>query len=128
MFKYIKYFYISIKMQAIIILILLITNSCNKTLPLIKDASLLSKYTGQKVIVIGKISQVQWQHTIKYIESHPVALNFDMNDAQIIIYSKKDIDTKENIKVTGKVIKVNWESEKAGNNGEFTEYHIIVDD
>ncbi len=124
-----KCLFILKKMQMIIILFLLISNSCNKKkdLPLIEDASLLSKYAGQKVIVIGQISQVQWQHTIRYIKTHPVAINFDVGNMQIIIYSKRDIDTKEKLKITGKVIKVDWESEKAGNNSKFSEYHIIVD-
>lgn len=122
-----KNLFILIKFYVIITLILLITNSCNKNkeLPLIEDASNLSKYLGQKVTVKGKISQVQWQHTIKFIETHPFALNFDMNDLQIIIYSKTDIRTEEPIEVTGKVIKVDWKSEKAGND-EFAEYHVIV--
>lgn len=120
-----KYLFNLIKIQMIIFLVLSVAISCNKNLPLIEDASLLSRYAGQKVMVIGQISQVQWQHTIRYIETHPVALNFDMNDMQIIVYSKNEINTNEKIRIIGKVIKVDWKSEKSG---EFSEYHIIVDD
>ena len=113
----------------IIILHFLINIACNsiKNIPVIKNAQNLSKHEGKIVTVIGKLSDVQWQRTIQFIETHPVVLYFDMNDMQIVIYSKKEIHSKKTIKVTGKVIKVIWESKKAGENNKFAEYHIILD-
>lgn len=117
------------KLIIIIIFNFLIIINCIslKNIPVIKNAKNLSKYEGKKVSVIGKLSDIQWQHTIKNIKTHPVVLYFDMDDRQIVIYSKKDINSKETLKVTGKVIKVIWESKKAGENSNFTEYHIILD-
>lgn len=113
----------------IIILQILIINNCSsmKKLTIIKKAENLSNYTGKRVVVLGKISDIQWQHTFKYIKTHPIILYFDMQDSQIVIYSKKEINSKEQLKISGKVIKVNWISEKAGNNDGFAEYHIIAD-
>ena len=37
-----------------------------------------------------------------------------MDDVQIVIYSKKEINSKEQLKISGKVIKVLWKSEKTG--------------
>ena len=108
-------------------LLVIINFSSIKNLPVIKNAGDLSDYVGKKVIVLGKISDIQWQHTINYIKTHPVILYFDMDDTQIVIYSKKEINSKEQLKISGKVIKVIWKSEKAGDESEFAEYHIIAD-
>ena len=108
------------------LLIIINFSSMNK-LPIIKNARDLSNYVGKKVIVLGKISDIQWQHTINFIKTHPVILYFDMDDVQIVIYSKKEINSKEQLKISGKVIKVLWKSEKTGDDSKFTEYHIIAD-
>jgi hypothetical protein len=98
-----------------------------KKMPVIKNAKDLSKYEGEKVTVIGKLSDIQWQHKIKYFKSHPVVLYFDMDDIQIVIYSKEEINNKKTLKITGKVIKIIWDSEKAGDDNSFAEFHIILD-
>jgi hypothetical protein len=117
---------ISIK---ILIIIVILFCSCisKKDIPVIQKAEELHKYVNKKVTVTGKISQVQWQHVIKHFTTHPFALNFDMNDLQIIVYSKENIDLNKELKITGKVIKVAWNSKKAGDNSNFAEYHIIAD-
>ncbi len=85
---------------------------------------------GKKVKFSGKIAKALWQHLTTCVETHPIMNYIDLDEKyQIIVYTQKEISCKNEIEITGKVIKV--ESE-AGDprykiSDEFFEYQLIAD-
>ena len=62
---------------------------------------------GNSIKIIGKISNIMWQHIQTYIETHPPMNYFDLEDGfQIIIYSRNLISCSNKVEIIGKVIKV----------------------
>jgi hypothetical protein len=87
----------------------------------------LKKFARKKVVVEGTISEMPWQHLIGYIENYNKIYYFDINNDQIVIYSKDQISCTGKIKVYGTVVKIDGESKRPGSNEAYTEYHILVD-
>ncbi|QEE15193.2 hypothetical protein DSAG12_01017 [Promethearchaeum syntrophicum] len=58
----------------------------------------LKEKIGQEVSVVGKISDIMWQHMISYEPDYQEILYFDPKngDAQIVLYAKTQIKNKPN--------------------------------
>ena len=67
----------------------------------------LKEKIGQEVSIVGKISDIMWQHMITYEPDYPEILYFDPKngDNQIVLYAKTNIKNIPNkyVKVFGKV-------------------------
>ena len=93
---------------------------------------LLKEKIGQEVSIVGKISDIMWQHMIAYELDYPEILYFDPKDggAQIVLYSKTLIKNKPNkyVKVFGKVKEIKSSRQKGQKieDGDYREYHLIV--
>ena len=92
----------------------------------------LKENIGQEVSIVGKISNIMWQHMIAYEPDYPEILYFDPKDggAQIVLYSKTLIKNKPNkyVKVFGKVKEIKSSRQKGQKieDGDYREYHLIV--
>jgi hypothetical protein len=84
---------------------------------------------GENVTISGHISEVIWQHMISYQPEYPHSEYFDLeDDHQVVIYCKEKIDTREQIEITGKVIKVSGQPKRPTKvNEEYSEYQILVE-
>lgn len=92
------------------------------------DATSLQNYVDKKVKVTGIISKEPWQHLIGSFEKFRESYYFDVEDYQIVIYSKRPITCEKNLTVYGSVVKVSGRSKRPGDEEEeYTEYHIQVD-
>ena len=90
----------------------------------------LKDKTGKKITLLGKISNIPWQHMIKDVENHNHIYYFDLEDGyQIVIYSKAEIHCAGSLSVTGEVIEVRGKSKRPNKIDDVThvEYHIIID-
>ncbi|MGQ4874054.1 MAG: hypothetical protein ACP6IY_08290 [Promethearchaeia archaeon] len=90
----------------------------------------LTENEGKTVKLVGKISNIMWQHIILSLEDYPYFNYFDLeNGFQIIIYSKEEINCPNKIEIIGKIIAVNNESKKSNpeNRKILYEYHIVVE-
>ena len=92
----------------------------------------LKENIGQEVSIVGKISDIMWQHMIAYEPDYPEILYFDPKngDNQIVLYAKTQILNKPNkyVKVFGTVkeIKSNRQKGQKIDDGDYREYHLIV--
>ena len=59
----------------------------------------LKEKIDQEVSIVGKISDIMWQHMIAYEPDYPEILYFDPKDggAQIVLYAKTQIENKPKI-------------------------------
>ena len=93
----------------------------------------LSEKIGQNVSIVGKISDIMWQHMVSYESDYPEILYFDPKngDNQIVLYTKAKIENKPNkfLRVYGKVKEIKGTSQKGQkiDDGDYREYHLIVD-
>nr|MDO8111334.1 hypothetical protein [Candidatus Sigynarchaeota archaeon] len=91
----------------------------------------LSKFVDKKTTLIGKISDVPWQHMIASVKTHPNIYYFDLEDKnQIVIYARTTIAHAGKISITGKIIAVKGGSKRPGaaKSEPYTEYHMLVDE
>jgi hypothetical protein len=92
----------------------------------------LKEKIGQEVSLVGKISDIMWQHMISYEPDYPEILYFDPKNGgpQIVLYAKAQIENKPHkyVKVVGKVKEIRATSQKGQkiDDGEYREYHLIV--
>ena len=93
----------------------------------------LKEKIGQEVSVVGKISDIMWQHMIAYEPDYPEILYFDPKDGgpQMVLYAKTQIENQPHkyVKVFGivKEIKATAQKGQKIEDGEYREYHLIVD-
>ncbi len=91
----------------------------------------LSENVGNKISIVGIISNTPWQHLIDYNEEYSNIGYLDLEDgSQIVIYSKKNIKCEKKVRIKGKVIEVSGKSKRPGDTSEevYREYQIIVED
>lgn len=93
----------------------------------LEDTAQMSKYEGRKICLKGQISRTPWQHMIGMIDGYPVAEYFDVDDYQIVIYSKEPIQCTGSFLVYGMVIKIEGEHKNPARKESATEYHLRVD-
>ncbi len=93
---------------------------------LIEEPGALKKHAGENVIVTGNISNIIWQHIMGHFEEYPYDYYFDIGDSQIVIYSKKPINTDKTIRVYGEVVEISGKA-KGDPRKDYSEYHILVD-
>ncbi|MFX0039176.1 MAG: hypothetical protein ACFFCY_06570 [Promethearchaeota archaeon] len=95
----------------------------------------ISKYSdfegnvGKAVSIIGKLSNVIWQHLTAFIDSHPYMNYFDLKDGyQIVIYSTDSILCENQLEVNGKLIKTEGsrKNPRSKVNDEYFEYQLLV--
>ncbi|MHA1745733.1 MAG: hypothetical protein ACTSWW_07025 [Promethearchaeota archaeon] len=92
----------------------------------------LKEKIGQDVSLVGKISDIMWQHMIAYEPDYPEILYFDPKNGgpQIVIYAKTQIENKPRkyLKVFGKVKEIRATSQKGQKivDENYREYHLIV--
>ncbi|MFW9874435.1 MAG: hypothetical protein ACFFG0_15120 [Candidatus Thorarchaeota archaeon] len=85
---------------------------------------------GKIVRIIGKISEVIWQHLTIFIDTHPYMSYFDLKDEyQIVIYTKDSISCKEKLEIIGKLIKTEGKRKNPRSkiDDEYFEYQLIVE-
>ncbi len=93
---------------------------------------LLRENIDQNVSIVGKISDIMWQHMIAHEPDYPEILYFDPKngDNQIVLYAKTKIENKPHkfLKVFGKVKEIKATSQKGQkiDDGDYREYHLIV--
>ncbi len=90
----------------------------------------LKDKVGKTIALIGKISDIPWQHMIKIVENHNHIYHFDLEDGdQIVIYSKVEIHCTRSLSVAGEVIEVRGKLKRPSKIDDVTyvEYHIIID-
>lgn len=87
---------------------------------------------GQTIMVKGHVSNIQWQHIIRFNKENPIISYVDLDDGfQIVVYSKEILPNKENILIKGKIIKINGPSKRPGESkvdDTYSEYQMIVED
>lgn len=92
----------------------------------------LNEKIGQNVSIVGKISDIMWQHMITYELDYPEILYFDPKKGgpQLVLYAKTQIKNKPEkyVKVFGivKEIKSTRQKGQKIEGGEYREYHLIV--
>ncbi len=84
---------------------------------------------GKTIKIVGKISNIMWQHVQTYIEANPTINYVDLEDGfQIIIYTKEPIPCPENVEILGKVIKVGGSKDPRSKISDgHCEYHVIAE-
>ena len=93
----------------------------------LSDAYNLQDFVDKKVKLTGKISEIPWQHMIGYFEEYGEFNYFDVQDYQIVIYSKSLINCKKALVIYGTVAEVSGQSKRQDSEEVYTEYHVIVD-
>jgi hypothetical protein len=83
---------------------------------------------GAKVKLEGRISNVPWQHMIRWPEGYPQIAYFDFElGRQTVLYSKSAIACPGPLTVWGTVLKIQGETKRPGSDEPVVEYHILVD-
>ncbi|UCC19207.1 MAG: hypothetical protein JSV62_14060 [Promethearchaeota archaeon] len=85
---------------------------------------------GKIVRIIGKISEVIWQHLTTFIDTHPFMSYFDLEDEyQIVIYTKDSISCEKKLEIIGTLIKTEGKRKNPRSkiNDEYFEYQLLVD-
>lgn len=86
----------------------------------------------QTIMVKGHVSNIQWQHMIRYDKENPIISYVDLDDGfQIVVYSKGKLPNKESILIKGKIIKISGPSKRPGEtkvDDTYSEYQMIVED
>ena len=90
---------------------------------------MLKESVDKEITIIGKISEIPWQHLVGSFKDYPYSEYFDLEDGfQIIIYSKTKITAKGTIKVKGKTVEVIGRSKRPREEEEkYVEYHLLVE-
>ena len=91
----------------------------------------LQKQVGKKIEIMGKISDVPWQHLIDFSDTHKIIQYIDLvSGDQIVVYSQEPIECSHRLKISGEVIKVIGKSKRPRDTSEnvYVEYQILVDD
>ncbi|TFH27485.1 MAG: hypothetical protein E4G98_06110 [Promethearchaeota archaeon] len=92
----------------------------------------LKENINQNISIVGKISDIMWQHMIAYEPDYPEIFYFDPKngDNQIVLYAKTKIENKPQkyLKVFGKVKEIKGTSQKGQkiDDGDYREYHLLV--
>ncbi|MHA1675530.1 MAG: hypothetical protein ACTSYI_18105 [Promethearchaeota archaeon] len=85
----------------------------------------LRENIGRNMSIVGKISDIMWQHMISHEPIYPEILYFDPRngDNQIVLYAKSKIENKPNkfLKVYGIVKEIKGTSQKGQkiNDGDY---------
>jgi len=87
----------------------------------------LEPFVNKKIALVGRVSDVMWQHVMNPPASHPHETYFDTGGTQIVLYSQEPIHETDRIRVEGTVIAVEGGGEGTKSPEKFTEYHLIVD-
>jgi hypothetical protein len=84
---------------------------------------------GNIITLKGKLSNIQWQHMIKFVDTHQNINYVDLrNDYQIVVYTKEEITCDKQIELKGKIIKLRGSKRsKSKVNDSYVEYQMIVD-
>ena len=85
---------------------------------------------GKKVKIVGKVSNIMWQHMFAGHPSHFTENYIDLEgNCQIVVFSKKKITCKNKVEITGKVVIVRSDASNPNVkiHDEFHEYQIIAD-
>ena len=116
--------------EAALLLLLLVFCSC-KTMNdyvVLEDTVPMSEYVDKKVCLMGKVSNIPWQHMIAMVDGYPVIEYFDVKDYQIVIYAETPIECNGMVKLYGTVLEVQGEGKRYEPGDElYTEYHLLVD-
>lgn len=87
----------------------------------------LREKAGNRISVMGRISDVPWQHIIAGFDDCPYSYYFDFGDDQTVIYCSEEIACTGEIIVYGTVVEVGTRSKKPGDDTRYTEFQIRVD-
>jgi hypothetical protein len=93
----------------------------------IRDAAGLGRLAGEKVVIVGTISDTPWQHMVAPRASHPHEAYFDMGSGQIVVYSKEPIECGGTVRIAGAVIMLEGSSKDPRRKETCTEYHVLAD-
>ena len=93
----------------------------------IGDPAGLGGQVGNKIVIVGAVSETPWQHMVDPRPSHPHATYFDMGSGQIVVYSKEPIGCAGTVRVTGTVIRLEGSSKDPRRKETCTEYHVLAD-
>jgi hypothetical protein len=109
----------------------LLMGECGRT-PMIRSADInsaadLGGRAGEKVVIIGSVSETPWQHMIDTRPSHPRETYFDMGSGQIVVYSKEPIECGGTVRVTGTVVRIEGSSKDPRRKEICAEYHVLAD-
>lgn len=90
----------------------------------------LENNVGKRVKIVGKVSNIMWQHMFAGHPSHMFENYIDLEgNIQIVVFTKQKITCKNKVEIKGKV--VNVESDFGNPNvkisDKFVEYQIIAD-
>lgn len=82
---------------------------------------------GDTVEVIGKISDMPWQHLVGMHEAFPYFYYIDIEGGgQIVAYSAEEIACRGEINLRGKVIEAGGSSKRPGSDEEYRELQLLV--
>ena len=93
----------------------------------------LKNKINQHTTIVGKISEIMWQHMIGHEPDYPEILYFDpkADGVQIVLYSKTKIENKPDkfIKINGFVKEIKGTSKRGQkiDDAKYREYHLIVE-
>jgi hypothetical protein len=84
------------------------------------------------ITIKGHISNVQWQHLIKYDHNYPIISYLDLEDSfQIVLYSKTELPKDKELLLKGKVIQIHGSSKRPGEtkvDETYSEYQFVVEE
>ncbi len=82
---------------------------------------------GDTVEVVGKISDMPWQHLVGMHEFYPYFYYIDIeNGGQIVAYSAEEIVCGSDIRLSGEVIEAGGNSKRPGSDEEYRELQLLV--
>jgi hypothetical protein len=93
---------------------------------------ILKNNVGKQIALEGHVSDVMWQHLMKYNPEYPRENYFDLpGNLQIVAYSKDSLPKNRQIQIIGQIIEIRGGSkrpqEKLSKVDEtYVEYHILV--
>ena len=91
------------------------------------DPAGLGGQVGNKIVIVGTVSETPWQHMVDPRPSHPHATYFDMGSGQIVVYTKEPIECAGTVRVAGTVIRLEGSSKDPRRKETCTEYHVQAD-
>lgn len=108
------------KLIFLLLLIVIVSGCAQRTTGNIAD--------GDRVELIGKVSNTPWQHLIKKPEGYIFIDYMDFEDDQLVVYSKEFIECEGEVKIKGTVFQLEGTSKRPGSEEPYNELQIAVDE
>ena len=110
----------------IVVTLLSLSLSAASLVTVKKASDMAALADGKTIKLIGRVSNVQWQHIIKAPVSHPNTTLLDNLDIQTVVYSAKPIKCTGKIAIKGTVTAIEGLDKGGAERKLFKEYHLLA--